>query len=135
MARLFIGENEFCAEDWDIQEEGDEEDTTNSCGGGNTEQEIGHTWLSGSINYTWDVADNPFVNIPVLDVGSKHAETKLYVHATSGVGTQDGPFWAFTLHVLTHANTLPVRGKVTGVITFKSHGSYTLPATEDSSGA
>lgn len=135
MGRLFIGNHEFCAEDWDIQEVGDEEDTTNTCGGGSTDQEIGHTWLEGSINYTWDVADNPFVGPPALNVGSQHAETNLFIHASSGLGNQDGPRYNLTLHVLNHSNAIAVRGKVSGTFTFKSKGTFTLPSTEDSSGA
>lgn len=135
MGRLFIGEAEFCAEDWDIKESGDEQDTTNTCGGGAGEQEIGVTWLEGSINYTWDVADNPYVGPPVLSIGSKHANTKLYMHSSPGVGLQDGRFWAFTLHVVDHSHSVPVKGKVSGTISFKSHGSFTLPTGDDSSGA
>lgn len=135
MGRLFIAGNEFCAEDWDIQEVGDEQDTTNTCGGGTGEQEIGVTWLEGTINYTWDVANNPWNDPPDLSVGTKHETSKLYVHAASGEGLEDGPFYQFTLHVLNHQNTIPVKGKVTGTITFKSHGAYTLPTGNDSSGA
>ena len=134
MGRLFIGGNEMCAEDWEINEVGDEQDTT-TCGGGAGEQEIGVTWLEGSINYTWDVADNPYVGPPRLNVGSKHADTKLYMHAASGLGFQDGPFWGLTLHVLNHQHSVPVKGKVAGTISFKSHGAFTLPTGEDSSGA
>jgi len=99
------------------------------------EQEIGVTRLVGTINYTWDVANNPWVNPPNLSVGQKHANTKLYVNATSGAGLEDGPFFLLTLHVLNHRNNVPVKGKVSGVISFASHGSYTLPAGNDSSGA
>lgn len=133
--RLFIGEQEFCAEDWEIQEVGEEEDTTSTCSAGNAEQEIGVTQLQGTINYSWDVTRNPYVGPPNLYVGSKHAETKLYIHATPGEGLEDGPFWALTLQVMQHSFSIPVKGKVAGTIEFKSHGTYTRPTGNDSSGA
>lgn len=133
--RLFIGEQEFCAEDWEIQEIGEEEDVTSTCDAGNASVEIGVTQLQGTINYTWDVTRNPYVGPPALNVGSKHAETKLYVHATSGEGLQDGPFWDFTLIVIQHSFSIPVKGKVAGTLEFKSTGSYTNPIGNDSSGA
>jgi len=133
MGRLFLDGNEFCAEDWDIQEVGDEQDTTNTCGGGFGQQEIGVTHLEGTINYTWDVVNNPYVGPPDLNINTKHANTKLYVHASSGVGLQDGPYWELTLHILNHSNSIPVKGKVSGTISFKSHGSYTRPAGNDAS--
>ena len=34
MGRLFIRGNEFCAEDWEIEETGTEEDVTNTCSQG-----------------------------------------------------------------------------------------------------
>jgi len=131
--RLFIGGTEFCAEDWDISEVGDEEDTTNTCSAGYAEQEIGVTRLEGTINYTWDILNNPFDTPPNLGVGAKHASTKLYVNATAGSSAEDGPYWDFTLHVLGHQNSIPVRGKVTGTINFASHGTYTLPSGDHAS--
>jgi hypothetical protein len=133
--RLFIAGNEFCAEDWDIAEVGNEEDTTNTCGAGAAEQEIGMKRLEGTINYTWDVANNPWNNPPNLGVGTKHETTKLYINSTGGVGLEDGPFFQFTLHVLNHSNSIPIRGKVSGAVGFASHGTYILPTGNDSSGA
>ena len=135
MGRLILDGNEFCAEDFDVQEVGDEQDTTNTCGGGQGEQEIGVTHLEGSINYTWDVANNPFATPPNLSVGSKHGNSRLYLHASAGVGLEDGPYYGLTLHVLNHQNSVPVKGKVSGTIQFKSYGAYTLPSGNDSSGA
>lgn len=135
MARLFPGGNEFCGEDWEITETGEETETTSTCSAGNKEQEIGNTQLNGTINYTWDITANPFDDPPNFNVGDKLLLSKLYIHATAGVGLQDGQFYLLTLHVLEHAVSLPVNGKVSGVITFKSHGAYTLPTGSDSSGA
>lgn len=141
MSRVFIGNtagtsvNEFCAEDWEISEVGQEEDTTNTCSAGASEQEIGIKNLEGNINYTWDVANNPYDDPPNLDVGSKHPGTKLYVHAAPGVGLANGPYWLLNLQVIEHSNSMPVRGKVSGTIRFKSYGTYSLPTGEDSSGA
>lgn len=135
MGRLFIGGNELCAEDWEVEETGTEEDTTNTCSAGSKEQEIGNTQLNGTINYTWDITANPWVDPVDLSVGQKWAETKLYIHSTPGLALEDGPAFTLTLHVLSHSNSDPVDGKVTGTITFKSHGAYTLPSTSDSSGA
>lgn len=130
--RLFLDGNEFCAEDWDIREIGEEEDTTSTCSAGQAEQEFGVTQLEGTINYTWDVTNNPFDNPPNLKVGEK-LTALLYVHALPGVGLQDGPFYSFTLHVTQHSLSVPVKGKVAGTVEFKSHGSYTLPTGDSNS--
>lgn len=135
MGRVFMGGNEFCGEDWEIEETGTEEDTTNTCSAGKKEQEIGNTQLNGTFNYTWDITANPWIAIVDLSVGQKHALTKFYIHATPGDGLEDGPAFTFTLHVMSHSNSDPVDGKVTGTITFKSFGDYTLPSASDSSGA
>ena len=126
MGKLFIGGTEFCAEDWDVQEVGEEADTTNTCSAGYGEQEIGVKHLEGTINYTWDVAQNPWSAAPAMDVGTKHAGTRLYPHTDSDDQTE--PHFGLTLHVLNHQNGVPVRGKVSGTVTFKSHGIYTLPS-------
>lgn len=130
MGRLFIDGNEFCAEDWDIAEESDFEDVTNTCGAGAEEEESTFKRLSGNINYTWDVANNPHADPPNLSVGTKHPETKLYVNSTPGVGLEDGPYWELTLQVRRHSNAIPVKGKVSGTIEFRSYGTYSLP-TQD----
>jgi hypothetical protein len=135
MARFFAAANEFCAEDWDIEEVGDEFDTTSTCSGGDEEWDVGNTRLEGNVNYTWDVTANPFASPFSLTVGSKHLNTKLYVHATAGAGLQDGPFWSFTMRVTRHRNSNAIKGKFTGTISFKSTGSYTVPTGNDSSGA
>jgi hypothetical protein len=134
MGRLTIRTNEFCAEDWEIEETGTEEDTTNTCSEGFKEQEIGNTQLNGTINYTWDITANPWNHVADLSVGQKWSDTRLYVHSSPGAGFEDGPRFTFTLQVLSHSNSVPVDGKVTGTITFKSFGSYTLPSIESSSG-
>lgn len=125
MGKLFIAGTEFCAEDWEVNEVGEESDTTNTCGNGYAEQEIGIKQLEGTINYTWDADRNPYSDVPSLAVGQKHAGTRLYPN-TDG-DDQNEPHFALTLHILNHRNSIPVRGKVSGVIQFKSHGAYTLP--------
>jgi len=129
MGRLFLGGNEICVEDWNIEEIGDEHDTTNTCGAGAAEQEYGVTQLQGSFTFTMDVTLNPFLTPwPNLTVGKKHVSSKFYLHALNGVGLEDGLFYDFTLQVGSGVNvTVPVRGKVTVTLPFKSSGSYTLP--------
>jgi len=134
MARIFMGGAEFCAEDWDITETGDEVDTTNTCGAGAEETAVTTTRLEGTINYTWDAEDNPWASIPNFNVGQEVVAV-MYVHATSGTGNEDGPNFSFTMRILTHANSFPVKGKVTGTVSFKSIGSYSTPSDEISSGS
>ncbi|NIQ15941.1 MAG: hypothetical protein GTO02_16565 [Candidatus Dadabacteria bacterium] len=136
MGRLFIEANEFCAEDWEIEEIAEEHDTTNTCSAGVEEVEFGVKHLEGTINYTWDVANNPWdTTTPNLGAGTKHGDSKLYLHAASGAGSQDGPFFQFGLAIQRHRNSIPVKGKVTGVITFRSYGTYTLPTGHQTSDA
>ena len=55
MSRVFIGGNEFCAEDWEIEEIAEEFDVTSTCSAGVEDIDFGVKHLEGSINYTWDV--------------------------------------------------------------------------------
>jgi len=136
MGRVFIGANEFCAEDWDITHNAEAHDTTNTCGGGAEDVEFGVERLEGTINYTWDIANNPYATpLPNLAAGKKHAETKLYINAASGIAGQDGPFFHFNMAISSHSNSIPVKGKVTGTITFQSYGTIVLPTGSETSGA
>lgn len=131
MGRLFLAGNEFCAEDWDIQETANEEDTSNTCGAGYAEQEFGVRRLEGTINATWDASVNPFTDPPDLFVGAKYPSTLLYVHANPGVGNEDGPYFNFTLQVGSGLQvSVPVKGKLALTVPFMSFGSYTLPTGE-----
>lgn len=126
MGHLFMDGNEFCAEDWEISEVGEEADTTNTCGQGYAEQEIGTKHLEGTINYTWDAEKNAFSATPNMAVGTKHTNTRLYPHSDGDDQTE--PYFGLTLHVTNHRVGVPVKGKVSGTITFKSFGAYTLPS-------
>lgn len=120
--RLSLDGVMFCVEDVDINEEPlIEEDTTCSEDSG-PKQEVGDIQLSGSINYTWDAADNPYSGAPILEVGRKIAAL-WYVH--SSTTTLEGPFWDFTLQIIRHSHANPVRGKIAGTIEFKSFGAVT----------
>lgn len=126
MGHLFMDSNEFCAEDWEINEVGEESDTTNTCGEGFDEQEVGSRRLEGTINYTWDAEKNAFSVAPTMAVGTKHPNTRMYPNSDGDDQTE--PHFGLTLHVLNHRVGVPVKGKVAGTITFKSHGRYTLPS-------
>jgi len=131
MGRLFLAGNEFCAEDYNWQEEANEEDTSNTCGAGYAEQEFGVRRITGSINATWDASVNPFTDPPDFFVGAKYITTKLYIHSAPGVGLESGPFLQLTLQVGSGLSvTIPVKGKVAVTIPFMSFGTYILPATE-----
>jgi hypothetical protein len=131
--RLFLDGNEFCAEDWEITESADEEETTNTCSAGQEEFMTTTRRLEGTINYTWEASNNPMDNPPNLGAGTEHPSTRLYLHASPGVGNQDGPFYELNMKILSHRVAVPVKGKVAGTITFKSTGPYILPTGEDSS--
>ena len=133
--RIFIAGQELCVEDWNIQETGTEVETTSTCDAGKKTQEIGNQQLVGTISATWDISANPLATPPNMNVGVKHAATKMYLHSTAGVGLEDGPVWTLKMHILDSDTSVPVDGKVTITWNFKSHGSYTLPSTSDSSGA
>lgn len=128
MGRVFFGDVEFCAEDWDITHSADEEEVTNTCGAGAEEFETTTARLEGSINYNWDASDNPWeLPLPDLSAGREIA-TKLYINASPGGDPNpNGPFFDFTMKIISHQNTVPVKGKVTGVVTFKSTGTFILP--------
>ena len=131
MHRLFLAGSEFCIEDGNIQEEKNEEDTTNSCGAGFAEQEFGVGRLTGSLKATWDASVNPFTDPPDFFVGKKFPASRIYVHATPGVGLQDGPFFLLTLQVGSGLDVaFPVKGKLGLTIPFISFGNYTLPVGE-----
>ena len=136
--RVFIAEQEFCVTSWNVSEVADEEDTTNSCSGGNAEQEYGVTQLEGSIEADWDITASPMRTPPTLKAGSKHSDCYLFIHAGTGDLTSilaaGTPSYQLGMQINNVSVTNPARGKVTYSFDFKSFGTYSLPTQSMSSG-
>lgn len=130
--RVFVGGTEFCVEQWQATHSVEIEDTTNTCSGGGTDQEVGAETLEGTLSGTLDITDNPYNDPPNLDPGND-VVLKLFLHSSADAGG-DGPFFQATCTILSQEWTVPAKGKVGFVINFKSKGAITKPTGEVSSG-
>lgn len=131
--RVFYDGNELCITSWEIEVTVDEVDTTNSCSAGYGEVDYGTIRATGSVEAFWDISANPFDAPPDFDIGER-VDLKLYVHATSGVGAEDGPFWQLNAGMKMFRMGVTSGQDVKYSFDFSSHGPITFPTGNVSSG-
>ena len=130
--RVFILGTEICVESWEVTSTADEEDVTNSCSMGIAEFEYGVVQHEGSLEGTWDVAQNPYDSPPNLQAGTQGSAT-LYVHSNAGSEGPDGPNFSGSLAVVSTTISVPARGKVAYSVNFKLTGTVSYPTGNPSS--
>ena len=99
---------------WDATENSDWSETTNTQSAGYKEAISCKKWLSGTVNFDFDVALGP-KGAPDIAAG----DTAAVVLMTDGVEN-----YAFDANILTVGWNVPAGSKITTSFTFESNGAY-----------
>ncbi len=110
------------AKKWQVTPKVDALDITNFEGNGFADWIGGIIECDGTVDFDWDSADDPYANPPSIFPGSIGGHLELF---TSGLAS---PSWDFpSILIVEVPQTGEVRGLLTGSMTFKSKGTFTLP--------
>ncbi len=112
----------FTSKKWVVTPKVDALEITNFESGGFADWIGGITECDGTVDFDWDSANDEFANPPNITPGAIGGILKLYTNDTTS------PFWYFpSILIVETPQTSEVRGVITGTMTFKSKGTFSLP--------
>lgn len=132
-----IGTFEMCVTEWELTENIQEEDTTNSCSGGKREFEYGIRFIDVTLKMDLDLSQHPLDSPPGMTPGSTiPGIVYLTEHLAANAVISSSSFWEIPLgyaKVASCSVSVPAAGRVTYEIHFKS-GNYYSPYESIGSG-
>lgn len=122
LGKVTVGVTDLCITSWEVDEEGEELDTTCTDGTGKNSSIVGTAGVTLNVKANYDADAPPFAAPPGLIVGDLVA-VKAYVG-----DPVNNKFWNFpTMRITNVKNQSEVKGLVTYEFTGKSSGAYTRP--------
>ncbi len=118
-----IGVTAYYAQEWEVTDETNFDDTTNFEGSGFGEQVACIKRARIRINGWWDAGANPFDNPPNIKSGNRLATVKLYLG-----GVNSSVFWSFPfVDVVSSVHGGRVDQKINLTLELMSFGPFTAP--------